>query len=99
MNEAEQLELERDFCIACNMMLGQSYDQAKESAIEWVNESRDKPIMSLTPEQRQLRSNIRGFLMVATIEQLEKELEISIERKDTFRATVIREMIEEEQRA
>ena len=33
-------EFERDFCVACNMMLGQSYEQAQISAKEWVEDSK-----------------------------------------------------------
>ncbi len=52
-------------------------------------------VQTLTSEQRTLRSNIRGFLLLASPAELERELEISIERGDTFRADVIRELISE----
>lgn len=45
--------------------------------------------------QRQLRSNIRAFLLVATADELRRELEISVERNDEFRAACIRELIAE----
>lgn len=34
-------EFEFDFALACNMMLGQNYEQARESAREWVAEARE----------------------------------------------------------
>ena len=52
--------------------------------------------MKLTSNhQRQLRSSIRGFLLTATQEEMEKELELSIDREDKFREKVIRELLEE----
>ncbi len=44
---------------------------------------------------RQLRSNIRAFLLTATKEELEKELAISIERGEEFRAQCVRELLAE----
>ena len=72
-----ELEFERDFCIALNMMLGQSYDEASVSARGWMNDARDDQeepmdLTKLTPRQRQLRSSIRGFLLTATQEEIEK---------------------------
>lgn len=49
----------------------------------------------MTPAQRQQRQNIRNFLLVATEQELQKELEISLERNDAFRAECIREMQKE----
>lgn len=51
---------------------------------------------TLTPFQRNLRMNIRNFLLVATPEQLKRELEISRESGDTFRAECIQELIDED---
>ena len=44
---------------------------------------------------RKLRSNVRNFLYPATIEEMEKELQISLERRDFLRAYFIEEMIRE----
>lgn len=49
----------------------------------------------VTPAQRQHRMNVRNFLMVATPEELRKELDISEERGESFRAACIRELMEE----
>lgn len=49
----------------------------------------------LTPHQYQIRSCVRAFLMVATREQLQKELELSLEKGDTFRAECVQELIDE----
>ncbi len=50
----------------------------------------------MTQFQRQLRQNIRNFLMVATFEQMFLEHCISVERGDEFRAQVIAELIRED---
>jgi hypothetical protein len=50
---------------------------------------------NLTPKQRDVRAMIRGFLIGATPEEMEQELEISRKRGDTFRARVIAEVIEQ----
>lgn len=50
---------------------------------------------NLTPKQRDVRATIRGFLIGATPEEMERELEISHERGDTFRSRVIAEVIEQ----
>lgn len=39
--QADWDELEYDFCVACNMMLGESHEEAKESAKEWIEDARD----------------------------------------------------------
>ncbi len=52
-------------------------------------------LTKLTAQQRQLRSNIRAFLITATQKELEKELQLSVDRKDYFRAEVIQELISE----
>lgn len=49
----------------------------------------------MSPSQRQLRMNIRNFLLVATADELQRELQISKDRNDTFRAQCIQELIEE----
>lgn len=49
----------------------------------------------LTPAERQTRMNVRNFLLIATLAELVRELEISMERNDLFRARCIRELIEE----
>jgi len=53
--------------------------------------------MELTQQQKQLRANIRNFLLLASLEELKKELTISLERGDGFRAEVIKELICEEE--
>lgn len=50
---------------------------------------------NLTSDQRRLRQNIRNFLLVATSEELRKELAISEERGDKFRTACILELIDE----
>lgn len=37
----DESEFEKDFCTALNMMLGQPYEQAKESAKEWMDDARE----------------------------------------------------------
>lgn len=49
----------------------------------------------LTPQQRRIRSAVRAFLMLATPEELQKELEISRQRGDHFRAECVEELIRE----
>jgi hypothetical protein len=53
-------------------------------------------LSKLTSQQKQVRSMIRGFLLTATIEQMEQEKVISLERGDRFRADVIQELIDSE---
>ena len=48
---------------------------------------------TLNQFERNLRWNIRNFLLVASDEQVQKELEISLERGDTLRARFIEEII------
>ncbi len=51
---------------------------------------------TLTPAgERQLRMNIRNFLLVATDKELAIELQLSRHRGDTLRARFIQEMIDE----
>jgi hypothetical protein len=50
---------------------------------------------TLTPAQRQIRMNVRNFLLVATIEELEVELKISKDTGDTFRAECVQELLDE----
>jgi hypothetical protein len=45
---------------------------------------------------RQLRQNVRNFLLVATPEELQKELELSKAKKDEWRAKFIQELIDEQ---
>ncbi len=52
-------------------------------------------VTNLTPSQKNIRSAIRGFLLTATRAELEKELELSKERKDEFRAKCIQELLDE----
>ena len=40
-NEFNELEFERDFCLALNMMLGQSFEEASKSAKEWMSDARE----------------------------------------------------------
>lgn len=51
---------------------------------------------NLSESQKQLRVNIRAFLLTATIEQMVKEIEISEEKNDRFRVDVIKEMLRED---
>ena len=53
-------------------------------------------LSKLTSQQREIRSMIRGFLLIATKEQVEQEKVISLERGDKFRAEVIQELIDSE---
>lgn len=39
--EFSEAELERDFCICANMLLGQNYEEAQRSAKEWMKDARD----------------------------------------------------------
>lgn len=49
----------------------------------------------LTESQRVFRTNVRNFLMVATREELERELTLSLDRGDDLRASFVRELIAE----
>lgn len=49
----------------------------------------------LSQFERTLRSNVRGFLMTATREEMVKELKIDEERGDKLRAEFVREVIAE----
>jgi len=51
---------------------------------------------NLSAAQRQLRQNVRNFLLVATPDELRAELQISLDRYDADRATFIREIMVEE---
>jgi hypothetical protein len=51
--------------------------------------------MSISDRDRQLRMNIRNFLLIATLAELEREECISRERNDPFRAQCVRELIAE----
>jgi|AntRauTorcE11897_2_1112592.scaffolds.fasta_scaffold01099_3 FixJ family two-component response regulator len=50
---------------------------------------------TLTNAQRQIRMNIRNFLLVATIAELETEIEISNRTGDTFRAACVQELLDQ----
>ena len=52
-------------------------------------------VSTLTTAQRNVRSAVRAFLMLATLAELVRELELSEERKDTFRAECIHELMAE----
>lgn len=45
--------------------------------------------------KRQLRMNVRNFLLLATEIELKKELELSMDREDLFRAECVQEIINE----
>jgi hypothetical protein len=49
---------------------------------------------TLSSGQHQLRMNVRNFLLTATLNELKRELELSNERKDTFRAACVQELID-----
>lgn len=51
--------------------------------------------MPLTPAQRQLRQNVRNFLLIATIPELERELEISEGDRKIFVQELLDEAIAE----
>jgi len=51
---------------------------------------------TLSPADRQLRQNVRNFLMTATLDELKKELAISKQRGDAKRAQFVQELINEE---
>lgn len=52
-----------------------------------------RPMM--TPAQYSTRANIRNFLLTATMAELAREKEISLERGDQFRAACVQELIDE----
>ncbi len=49
----------------------------------------------LTLAQRQVRMNIRNFLLIATLDELKREKELSLERNDPFHAECVQELIDE----
>jgi len=49
----------------------------------------------LTPAERRTRLAIHNFLLLATPAELERELAISRERQDNFRASCVQELIDE----
>jgi hypothetical protein len=51
---------------------------------------------NLTTQQRNIRMNVRNFLLIATKEELELELKLSLQRNDQFRAECVQELIDEE---
>ncbi len=52
-------------------------------------------MQNLTDAQRQIRQVIRNFLLTATKQELERELAISRDRGDVFRAECVLELIRE----
>ena len=52
-------------------------------------------MQTLTDCERTIRQNVRNFLMVATVDELRRELRISEERGDALRARFVRELIDE----
>ncbi len=57
--------------------------------------ARECELEELTPAQRQIRMNVRNFLLVATIEELETELRISNNTNDNFRAVCVRQLLDQ----
>lgn len=51
---------------------------------------------TLSPTERNIRMNIRNFLLAATRDELEKEKRISEERGDLFRRDCIQELLDED---
>lgn len=49
----------------------------------------------MTDRERQIRQNVRNFLLVATMAELKAELRISQDKGDTLRARFVQELIEE----
>lgn len=47
----------------------------------------------MTIAQKQIRQNIRNFLLTATAEQLQAEYQISVDSGDNFRAMCVNEII------
>jgi len=52
-------------------------------------------VKKLTPQQQKIRMAVRNFLLTATKPQVEKELKLSQERGDTFRASCVQEWLDE----
>ena len=42
MSNFDEVELEHDFCLLMNMMLGESYEQAQKSAKNWMADAREE---------------------------------------------------------
>lgn len=51
----------------------------------------------MTESQRRIRQHIRNFLLTATLDELDEELQLSLRMNDHFRAECIRELIREYQ--
>lgn len=49
----------------------------------------------LNEDQRRVRMNVRNAMMIATMDELRKELQISLDRNDTLRARFVQELIDE----
>lgn len=54
--------------------------------------ARECELEELTPAQRQIRMNVRNFLLVATVQELEIELRIS-NTNDNFRAVCVKQLL------
>ncbi len=52
-------------------------------------------LTKLTPAERRTRIAIHNFLLLATPQELERELELSLQRHDYFRASCVQELIDE----
>lgn len=52
-------------------------------------------VSKLTETQRTIRAAIRAFLLIATPDELRKELDISLEQGDAFRVACVAELIRE----
>lgn len=50
----------------------------------------------LTPTERNVRANVRNFLLTASLEEMKRELALSFERNDSMRARFVQELITEE---
>lgn len=55
-------------------------------------------VEKLPERQRRIRTVIRDFLLVATLEELRQEKQISLDLNDTFRAECVQELIDEEKK-
>lgn len=49
----------------------------------------------LTEDQRRFRTNVRSFLLIATLPELQREKALSEERGDKFRAECVQELMDE----
>lgn len=49
----------------------------------------------LDEHKQKIRMNVRNFLLTATMEELQKELILSLDMSDSFRAACVQELIDE----